>query len=109
MRRLLRRPPYTILAFVAVVVAIIVILVPRDPDSRVLGGALVLVLLTLGLWQGIWLAWLVLTVVTIGDLIVVLTRPEWWGVVVNGVLLTLLLVRPTRRYARRGRPRALPG
>ena len=105
-RRLRSRPPYTILAFVAVVAATIAILVPRDPDPRALGGAVLLALLTLGLWQGIWLVWLVLTLVTIGDVILVLSRADWWGVVLNATLLALLLAAPTRRHARRGRPRA---
>jgi hypothetical protein len=30
-----------------------------------------------------------------------------WIIVINGIMLVLLLTRPTRRYARRGRPRVL--
>lgn len=60
-----------------------------------------------GLWLRLWLAWFFLTAVAAGDLVAALaTWPEWgWLIVlVNGTMLALLLARPTRRYARRGRP-----
>ena len=102
-----RWPPYTVLAFVAVVATTIVVLVPGDPDPRAVGGATVLVLLTAGLWYGIWPVWLLLVVVTLVNTIIGLTRPAWATVLLNGTLLILLIAPPTLRHARRGRPAAL--
>jgi hypothetical protein len=56
----------------------------------------------------VWLAWLFLTVVAVGDVMLALLQwPAWWIeiVLINGTMLALLLSRPTRRHARRGRPR----
>jgi hypothetical protein len=53
--------------------------------------------------------WLFLAAVAAGDVIIgVYKWPEWpatWIIVINGMMLALLLARPSRRYARRGRPR----
>jgi hypothetical protein len=97
------RPPYTIVAFVAIVAAVLVaVVVAHGVDGWLLGGGLLLVAASLGLMRGIWLAWLFLTVVAAGDLLVALSRwPWWWPAAVNVALLALLLAPPTRRYARR--------
>ena len=102
-----RWPPYTILAFVAIVATTIVVLVPGDPDPRAVGGATVLVLLTAGLWYGIWPVWLLLFLITGGNTIRLLMRPDWAGVLLNGTLLILLVAPPTQRHVHRGRPPAL--
>jgi lysylphosphatidylglycerol synthetase-like protein (DUF2156 family) len=96
-------------AYVAIVVVAIVIASIYDGSDRrwVTGGALLLAL-SVGLWRRLWPAWLVLTFVAAGDVVVALfTRPTWWWqtALLNGAMLALLLARPTRRYAQRGRPR----
>jgi hypothetical protein len=104
-----RRPPYTVLAYVAVVATIIVVsLVHEGAHERLVYGGLMLVLASFGLVRGVWLAWLFLTVVAAGDVALALLQwPAWWieVVLINGAMLALLLSRPTRRHARRGRPR----
>ena len=46
------------------------------------------------------------TALAAGDLVyAALTWPAWWTAAISGIMLALLLARPTRRYARRGRPR----
>jgi hypothetical protein len=107
MRRLRRRPPYTIVGCVVVVATVLVALLVADGiDRTLLTGGLLLVVASFGLLQGIWFAWLFLTIVAAGDLVIALTRgPAWWPLLVNATMLALLLSGPTRRYARRGRPR----
>ena len=101
------RPPHTVLAYVAVVATVLVALLVRDASDRgLLIGGPVLVLASFGLVRGIWFAWLFLTAVAAGDLVyAALTWPAWWTAAISGIMLALLLARPTRRYARRGRPR----
>lgn len=106
MGRLSGRPPYTVVAFVAVIAAVLVALLIADASDRyLLSGGLLLVVASFGLLRGAWLAWLFLTAVAAGDLVYALfTWPAWGTVLVNATLLALLLAGPTRRYARRGRP-----
>jgi hypothetical protein len=103
------RPPYTVVAYAAFAVLIVVVsLVREGPHQRFVYGALVLLVASFGLVLGVWLSWLFLTAVAAVGVIGGLFRPEWpWTsiIVVNGVMLALLLARPSRRYARRGRPR----
>lgn len=106
----LRRPPYTVVAYAAYVAIIFVVaLVLEGPHERLIGGGLLLLLLTFGLVQGVWLSWLFLTAIAVGDVIIGVWKwPDWpatWIIVFNGIMLVLLLARPTRRYACRGRPR----
>jgi hypothetical protein len=106
MRCLRRRPPYTVVAYLAVVAAVLLALLINDPADRGLfvGGPL-LILASLGLLEGFWLAWLFLALVSVGSLVgAPFMWPAGWTVVINGLLLALLLTRPTRSYARRGRP-----
>lgn len=100
------RPPYTVIAFAAFVGAMLVELLIRDASDRgLLTGGPVLALASFGLVLGIWFAWLFLTVVAAGDLVyAAFTWPGWETIAINGIMLVLLLARPTRRYARRGRP-----
>ena len=87
-----------------------VALVHEGPHERLIGGGLLLLIATFGLVRGVWLSWLFLTLIAAGDVIIgVYKWPDWpatWIIAINGVMLALLLARPTRRYARRGRPRA---
>jgi hypothetical protein len=111
-RFLTKRPPYSVMAYAAFAVTIVVVSLSREgPHERLLGGALVLMLATFALLQGLWVAWLFLTAVAVGDMIIgLLDWPSWTAtstIVINGVMLALLVAGPTRRYARRGRPRAL--
>jgi hypothetical protein len=103
------RPPYTVLAYVAVVATILVVSLIRDgPHGRLVNGGLVFVLASFGLVRGIWLAWVFLALVAAGDVVIAFLQwPAWWmvSVLINATMLALLLSRPTRRYAQRGRPR----
>ncbi len=109
--RLRERAPYTVVAYVAVVATILVVaLINEGPHRRLVVGGLLLVGLSLALLRGLWLAWLSLTVISVSSLVAVLVRwPAWWTVflvvLVHLAMLALLLARPTRRYAGRGRPR----
>ena len=110
MRFLRRRPPYTVVAYAAFVAIIFVVsLVREGPHERLVAGGLLLLIVTFGLVGGVWLSWLFLTALAVGDMIIgVFKWPGWpatWIIVINGIMLALLLTRPTRRYARRGRPR----
>jgi hypothetical protein len=104
--------PYTVVVFAAFVAVIFMVALLREgPHERLIAGGLLLLILTFGLVQGVWLSWLFLTAFAAGDVILGLSRwPVWtakWIIVINGIMLVLLLTRPTRRYARRGRPRVL--
>ena len=96
-----RRPPYTVIAFAAVVTTVLVaLLVAQRIDGYLLGGGFLLLLASYGLVRGIWFAWLFLTALTVADLVdAALVWPAWWTVLVNATLLVLLLAPPTRRYA----------
>lgn len=107
-----RRPPYTVVAYAAfVAIVFVVALILDGPHERLIAGGLLLLIATFGLVRGVWLAWLFLTALAAGDVIIgVFKWPAWlatWTIVINGIMLALLLTRPTRRYARRGRPRVL--
>lgn len=108
-RLLPQRPPVTVIAFVAVVVAVLVdLLLFGRIDGWLFGGGLLLLLGSYGLVRGIWFAWLFLTVVAAGDLVIAAIRwPAWEAALVNGTLLALLVFPSTRRYVRR--PRFLSG
>jgi hypothetical protein len=99
----LTTPPYTVWAFVAVVVAVLVaVFVAHGLDGWLLGGGLLLLVASFGLVRGFWLAWLFLTAVAVADLVSIPFRwPAWWPLVVNATLFALLVAPPTRRYARR--------
>ena len=88
-----------------------VALVRVGPQGRWVGAALLLLVATFGLVQGVWAAWLFLIVIAVGDIIVGVARwPDGgaaWTVAINGFMLVLLLPRSTRRFVRRGRPRLL--
>jgi hypothetical protein len=103
---LLRRwPPFTVVAYVAVNAAVAVaLLVDAAPDLRTLIAAGLLAITLIGLFRGVWSAWVFLIVVEASFYVAVLVnKPVWWWWVVPGklALLALLLSRPTRRYVRR--------
>ena len=92
--------PGAVVAYVLVVAGIVVFfLIWRWPqDLRSVGGEVVLIIATTGLLARVWLAWLFLVFVAAGDIVVALGNgPDWWAVVLNGVMLALLLVPSTRR------------
>jgi hypothetical protein len=96
-----KRPPGTVIAYVAGIVILIVTLAPRDshPGARI--AAAILLIATAGLAAGIWFAWLFLVVIEAGNVLVILVEGQpWWVVVVKLVMLALLLSRPTRRHVR---------
>jgi hypothetical protein len=104
--------PDTVVAYAVFVADIFVVsLIREGPHERLVTGGLLLLIVTFGLIQGVWLSWLFLTALAAGEVILGVSKwPEWpaaWIIVINGIMLALLLTRPTRRYARRGRPRVL--
>jgi hypothetical protein len=69
---------------------------------------LVLAVATAGLLAGLWLAWLFLLLQAAGNVLVALVDGRAaQSLAISATMATLLLMPPTRRYARRGRPRAL--
>jgi hypothetical protein len=111
-RLLQSRLPLTVLLFAGFVAFLVLIALVREgPQGRWIGAALLLLIATFGLVQGVWAAWLFLMVIAVGDIIV--GAAEWpqgraaGTVAINGCMLALLLAGSTRRYARRGRPRIL--
>lgn len=101
------RPPVTVIALAAVVVAVLVsLLLFGRVDAWLFGGGAVLLLATFGVVRGVWFAWFFLVVVAVGDVLVTLaSRSTWWAssAVVNLALLLLLLAPDTRRHVRRSR------
>ena len=89
----------------------LVALVVEGPHDRLLGGGLLLLIVTLGLVRGVWAAWLFLVVVAVSGIVAGFDWPTWRGaaeiVAVNALMLVLLLASSTRRFTRRGRPRFL--
>jgi hypothetical protein len=74
-------------------------------DHSAVHGMVTLLAATLGLVVGIWFAWLFLAFVAAAHLIVVpWTRPLSWDLLLNGIMLALLLLPPTRHHAVRWRP-----
>jgi hypothetical protein len=99
------RPPVTVIAFAAVVVTgLLSLLLFGRIDGWLFGGGALLLLASYGLVRGIWFAWLFLTVVAAGDLVIAAIRwPAWWTALVNGAMLLLLVAPSTLRYVRRPR------
>jgi hypothetical protein len=99
------RPPITVIAFVAVVVTgLVSLLLFGLVDWWLFGGGALLLLASYGLVRGIWFAWLFLTVVAAGDLVIAAIRwPAWSMALVNGTMLLLLIAPSTLRYVRRPR------
>jgi hypothetical protein len=95
-----KRPPVTVIAFFAVVVTVLVyLLLFGRVDGWLFGGGLLLLLASFGLMRGIWFAWLLLTVVAAGDLVMAAIRwPAWEAALVNGTLLALLVFPSTLRH-----------
>jgi hypothetical protein len=103
------RPPFTIWAYAAVLVAVLIaVLVAHGVDGWLVGGGSLMLVATFALVRGAWPAWVFLAVVSAGSGIEALVRGwDWWPVLVNTTLLALLLMPPTWRHARRWRPRVL--
>jgi hypothetical protein len=103
-----RRPPLTVIAYVALnVAAAVALLVYWGPDTRSLSGAVVLAIALLGLLRGLFVAWVFMLAAEASFYVAVLTnRPVWWWwvVPVKLVLLGLLLSPPTWRHIRRRKP-----
>jgi hypothetical protein len=100
-----KRPPLTVIAFVAVVVSVLVdLLLFGRIDGWLLAGGSLLLLASYGLVRGIWFAWVFLTAVAVGDLVIAVLRwPALAMFLVNGTMLVLLVAPSTRRYVRRPR------
>jgi hypothetical protein len=97
-----KRPPLTVIAFVAVVVTVLIyLLLFGRIDGWLFGGGLLLLLASYGLVRGLWFAWLFLTVVAVGDLVIAAIRwPALGAAFVNRTMLLLLVAPSTRRYVR---------
>jgi hypothetical protein len=103
MRLLPTRPPTTVLLVGAVIVAaLLFLLVSGRVDGWLVGGGSLLLLASYGLLRGVWVAWLFLTVVAIGDVIIAAVRwPAWGALLINLTLLVLLLWPSTLRFIHR--------
>ena len=98
-----RRPPATVLAYIAAIAAMLVAgFIVDGAEPGLLAGTVVLGAGAVGLYLGSRIAWILVTALHTVNLLAVLIRePEWWNVPVLLALLALLLAPPTRRYIRR--------
>jgi lysylphosphatidylglycerol synthetase-like protein (DUF2156 family) len=99
--------PTAVVAYAALVAGIVLFFLiarwPQDPGA--VGGEALLLIATTCVLARLWLAWIFLVFVAAGDIVVAFGNgPDWWAAILNGVMLALLLLPSTRRYARRGRP-----
>ena len=103
-----RRPPFTVVAYIALVLAVLLAaLIDSGADARVLLGGVVVGALLAGLWFRIRLVWLFVTSFRAGSLLwVLLGGKAWWIAAILIVELALLLSPPTRSYFRRDPLRA---
>jgi hypothetical protein len=102
-----RRPPWTVLAYVAVYAAV---LVGAAVDSGAAAGLMVGGVLVgaglIGLYLRVWIAWVLLSALGGGQLVVALLgAAPWWVVGILAAQVALLVSAPTREYVRRGAPR----
>jgi hypothetical protein len=101
-----RRPPWTVLAYVAVYLVIVVVALTDGatpaglfPFGILVGACIV------GLYLRVRVAWILVTALQVVTLLgVLLGGAPWWIVVVVVAQLVLLLSGPTRRYFRRDGP-----
>jgi len=95
-----RRPPLTVALLVAVVVAaLLYVLVTNGVDGWLVGGGALLLLASFGLVRGVWIAWLFLVLVAVGDSIAAaFAGPAWLPLAVNLTLLVLLVAPSSRRH-----------
>jgi hypothetical protein len=77
--RSLERVPWTIAAYIAIVLGLMAVLLGED-DPRAFGGALILLAASVGLLLGFWLAWAFLVALHLGNLILVATQMAGVGV-----------------------------
>ena len=102
------RRPLTLVAYVAVVSVVLVASLARQgAEPLLLAGCAIIVAGVVGLYRGSRLAWILLTVVHAGNVLLsIATTAAWWIVVLAVVQLALLLAPPTRRHVRRESPDA---
>jgi hypothetical protein len=94
-----RRPPLTVALFVAVVVAVLLYVLVASGVDGWLVGAGALLLASYGRARGVWIAWLFLVVVAVGDSIAAgFAGPAWLPLAVNLTLLALLVAPSTLRH-----------
>ena len=98
-----RRPPFTVVAYMAVIAGIVVAsFVDDGADARLLVGAVVLGAGLVGLYFRVRIAWILVTALQAGNLLSALVNEAaWWIVAIHIAGLALLLSPPTRRYFRR--------
>ncbi len=98
-----RRPPVSVVAYIAVVVALLLAAFITDgADPRLLAGGVVLGASLVGLYLRIRIVWILVTAFQAGNLLLALgSEAAWWIVAIVVVQLALLLAPPTRRYFRR--------
>ena len=103
-----RRPPVTVVAYIASVAAILLAgFITDGADPRLLVGGVVLGAGAAGLYVGSRLAWILVTALhTVNLLVVLVNYAAWWNVAILIAMLALLLAPPTRRHLRREPPPA---
>ena len=99
-----RRPPVTVVAYVASVVAIDILgLIIVGADARLLAVVVVTGVGAAGLYLGSRIAWILVTALcTLSLLVALSSEAALRSGPILGAMLALLLARPTRRYFRRG-------
>jgi hypothetical protein len=100
--RSLKRVPWSVYAYLAIVLASMALL-PGEDDPRAFDGALLLLTASAGLLMRLWIAWAFLVVIHLGNLALVATQWPAWALhilLLNGVMAALLLATPTRHYPR---------
>lgn len=103
-----RRPPVTVVAYIASVAAILLAgFITDGADPRLLVGGVVLGAGAAGLYVGSRLAWILVTALhTVNLLVVLVNYAAWWNVAILIAMLALLLAPPPRRHLRREPPPA---
>jgi hypothetical protein len=101
-----RRPPVTVVAYIAVVAAILLAgFITDGADPRLLIACVVFGAGAVGLYFRIRIAWILVTAQQTSNVLVALVNEKAWSIfAIQVALLALLLASPTRRYFRRPPP-----
>jgi hypothetical protein len=108
-RQMRRRPPVTVVAYIAVITAIFLAgFIAAGAEPRLLVGAVAFGAGAVGLYFGVRIAWILVTALQTANLLAaLLNQAAWWMIAILIAQLALLLAPPTRRYFRREPPRTV--
>ena len=98
----LRRPPVSVIAYAVIVLALVIALVDPDREPRSVPAAVLLLGAVMGLLVGLWPAWLFLTLIEVGNLLMLVgERPDWlsWKwMLLKAAMVALLIIPATRGH-----------